>query len=241
MNLVIDVGNTNVKLAVFENAKMLDRIISSERELLETLDALYSKYPTIEAGIVSAVGRFENQQLLSLQKNVHILELTHNLKFPFKNNYATPKTLGVDRIALVAAAVYQYPQTNVLVIDAGTCITYDFVDAQSVYQGGAISPGLSLRYKALHDYTEKLPLLSIAYPKGLIGNSTQESIHSGVVFGVVNELKGLVSQYRQKYPDLTVILTGGDSELLSNQLKNGIFANSNFLLEGLNFLLEYNS
>ncbi|MCL4160212.1 UNVERIFIED_CONTAM: hypothetical protein GTU68_064981, partial [Idotea baltica] len=160
---------------------------------------------------------------------------------PFKNLYSTPKTLGIDRIALVCASVEQFPDKNVLIIDAGTCITFDFITNKNHYLGGAISPGIRMRYKSLHKFTANLPLLDTKKPKKSIGNSTANSMHSGVVQGVLFEIDGAIQKYKLKYPDLTVILTGGDTNFLSKQLKSSIFANSNFLLEGLNYLLQYNS
>ena len=159
---------------------------------------------------------------------------------PFKNLYSTPKTLGIDRIALVCASVGEFPDNNVLIIDAGTCITYDFINSKNEYLGGAISPGVRMRYKAMHNQTANLPLLTTEVPKQIIGDSTANSMHSGVVNGVLNEIDGTISQYKEKYQDLTVILTGGDAKMLSKQLKSSIFANSNFLLEGLNFILQFN-
>ena len=159
---------------------------------------------------------------------------------PFTNNYATPETLGVDRIALITAAANQYPNKNILVIDAGTCVTYDFLNHQNSYLGGAISPGLTIRYEALHNLTAKLPLLKTEDTTFLIGNSTETSIHSGVINGLVNEIDGTIQQYQQEHTDLTVILTGGDTNFLAKRLKSSIFANSNFLLEGLNHLLKIN-
>jgi type III pantothenate kinase len=142
---------------------------------------------------------------------------------------------------LVSASVEQFPDSNVLIIDAGTCITYDFINTNNEYIGGAISPGIRLRYRALNDLTANLPLLETQVPEDILGNSTQNAIHSGVVFGVLKEIDGVIEDYINKYSGLTVILTGGDTKFLSNQLKNSIFANSNFLLEGLNFILEYNT
>jgi type III pantothenate kinase len=128
-----------------------------------------------------------------------------------------------------------------LIIDAGTCITYDFVDKNGVYQGGAISPGLSMRFKAMHNFTGKLPLISADdYQASQIGQSTKASMQIGVVEGMINEINGFVQSYQVDYEDLTVILTGGDHQLLLTRLKNSIFATSNFLIEGLNFILEYN-
>ena len=129
----------------------------------------------------------------------------------------------------------------VLIIDAGTCITYDFIDSKNNYLGGAISPGVYTRYKSLNNLTANLPLLKPRSVKNITGNSTAKSMHSGVVKGVLLEIDGVINTYKEKYEDLTVILTGGDCKFLSKQLKNSIFANSNFLLEGLNYILEFNS
>ena len=166
--------------------------------------------------------------------------MIHSTKIPFKNSYATPKTLGMDRVALATAAFYQNSGANTLVIDAGTCITYDMMNDYGEYLGGAISPGLRMRYSALHEYTAKLTLLEPQDILDIIGNSTNASIHSGVLNGICREIDGVIGQYQSRFEDLTVILTGGDAQILSKRLKNTIFANSNFLLEGLNYLLEYN-
>ena len=147
----------------------------------------------------------------------------------------------MDRLALVSAAVFKYPEQNVLVIDAGSCISYDFVDSKANYHGGAISPGLKMRYKAIHRQTDRLPLLAPNLPNQIVGNSTEECIHSGVVGGVVHEIEGTISYYRSNFPNLIVILTGGDANFLCKQFKISIFVLSNFLLHGLNSLLEMNS
>ncbi len=241
MNLVIDVGNTRVKLAVFHNQDLIFKDAVALDLLLETLKALKKRYPKLKKAIVSSVGRLENVQLAVLKEEFQLLELSHDTPIPFKNNYATPKTLGIDRIALVSAAVYQYPNTNVLVIDAGTCITYDILTAKNTYIGGAISPGLRIRYAALNNLTANLPLLDTEIPQKIVGDSTSSSMHIGVVHGLVNEIDGFVKTYNANYSHLTVILTGGDANFLSEQLKSSIFANSNFILEGLNYILKYNS
>ena len=166
--------------------------------------------------------------------------LNHDAKIPFKNEYATPRTLGVDRIALVSAAAIKFPKENVLVIDAGSCITYDFLSATNTYLGGAISPGIKMRFKALHHFTDKLPLLEKKLPENWIGDSTENSMQIGVIKGIQNEIEGYISLYKEKFKNLTVILTGGDADFLRDSLKNDIFADSNFLLEGLNYILEHN-
>ena len=241
MNLIIDVGNTNVKLAVFEDFELFEKQVVKHKDFLKEVNRILDKYPIISQGILSSVGQLNNEDVQYVASTISLLILNSEIKLPFKNLYKTPKTLGVDRIALVSASVQQFSNTNVLIIDAGTCITYDFINAQNDYLGGAISPGIRLRYQSLHNLTANLPLLDSEQPESLTGNTTDSSIHSGVVFGVLKEIDGVIDAYKEKYSDLTVILTGGDTNFLSKQLKNGIFANSNFLLEGLNFILEYNT
>ena len=241
MNLVIDVGNTYVKLAVFKKHKLVLREVVVEAEAIETIISIKKKYKSIKQAIVSSVGRLNQTIINYLKDTFDLVELNSNTKLPFTNNYKTPKTLGVDRLALVSASVYLYPENNVLIIDAGSCITYDFINTENEYQGGAISPGIRMRYKALNNLTANLPLLGTEIPNSIIGDSTESSIHSGIIYGVLNEIDGVIANYKEKYPDLTVILTGGDSYFLSKQLKSSIFANSNFLLEGLNHILQFNS
>ena len=241
MNLIIDVGNTFVKLAVFQNNSLISKKTCESKYFLKEFKKILKTHQDIAFGIMSSVGNLDASCLNDVKLDLNILVLDSKTKLPFVNLYETPNTLGVDRIALVSASVQKFPDKNVLIIDAGTCITYDFVSSKNEYLGGAISPGIRLRYKSLHNLTAKLPLLDTQMPKDVIGNSTESSIHSGVVNGVLKEIDGLIDTYKEKYSDLTVILTGGDADFLSKQLKNSIFANSNFLLEGLNYILEFNS
>ena len=240
MNLIIDVGNTNVKLAVFENNKLQHKEVIKSSRILSTIKKLIKKYPGLKRAIISSVGRLNESVLNKIRSQIKLLVLNSKIKLPFNNQYQTPNTLGVDRIALVSASAMLYPKKNVLIIDAGTCITYDIITKENNYLGGAISPGIALRYQALHNLTANLPLLSIKQPKNLIGSNTNESIHSGVINGVLGEIKGAINDYDKNFKELTVILTGGDAEFLSKQLKSSIFANSNFLLQGLNYILEHN-
>jgi len=240
MNLVIDVGNTQFKLAVFENDQLIDKSAGNTSKLTEILKKFTQVYPKISHCMVSSVTHFSAEDLSSLRQNFKLIELSTALKLPFSLAYKTPQTLGVDRIALASAAAVQYANRNVLVIDAGTCITYDFISADANYLGGAISPGINMRFKALHTFTSKLPLLEAQAQENLIGNSTETSLQSGVLFGVLYEIDGFIQAYSEKYDNLTIILTGGDAHFLRDRLKNDIFANSNFLLEGLNYILEHN-
>ena len=241
MKLVIDVGNTSSKLAVFDRTVLVDVKRLDNSKLLNALEELLIEYRVLSSALISKVGHLDSAVVQLLKKRMPVHLLSYKSKLPFVNAYTTPHTLGVDRIALAAAAVSEYPKTNVLVIDAGTCITNDFVDAESTYLGGSMSPGLRIRYESLHNFTANLPLLKQSVPQDLIGVSTEEAIHSGVILGTCKEINGIIDAYRLRYKHLTVILTGGDTKILSDQLKNSIFANSNFLLAGLNYLLDYNS
>ncbi len=240
MNLVIDAGNSLIKIAVFKGNTNLYQEQFTTGEFVIRIKAIFKKYPNLTNAIVSSVGALTDTEIKVIKLFCEVHQLNNASKIPFKNSYATPETLGVDRIALATAAFYHNPQGNTLVIDAGTCITYDLVNDYGEYLGGAISPGLGMRYKALHEQTSKLPLLQAINEVKLIGNTTQTSIHSGVINGILAEINGLIDQYNQRFKDLTVILTGGDAQFLSKRTKNTIFANPKFLLEGLNYLLEYN-
>jgi type III pantothenate kinase len=162
------------------------------------------------------------------------------LPVPIVNLYATPATLGVDRLAGICGARQLFPFENCLVIDAGTCITYDFLDRDGKYHGGAISPGLQMRFKAVNTFTARLPLVSAIPEPPLIGNSTESCIQSGIIHGVISELDGIISQYQAKFPDLRVILCGGDTRFFENKLKASIFASPELVLVGLNSILIYN-
>ena len=240
MNLIIDVGNTRIKAAVFENNTLIELLIFDSSQLIEKASFLIKKY-TINKGIISAVKRISKKELDLLNEMIPFIMLDSSTKVPFKNLYKTPKTLGVDRIALVSNAVNKFSKQNVLIIDAGTCITYDFVTENNEYLGGAISLGIEMRYKALNNYTSKLPLLDKNIPSHFIGKTTEENIYSGVNNGVLNEINGVIEQYESENPFLTIVLTGGDTYFLAKQLKSSIFANPNFVLEGLNTILIYNN
>lgn len=236
MLLAIDVGNTRIKYAVFERNTILETSFFVKEELGMRVEKIVIQYPEIANIVVASVGSVDFSAF-DFGRKPRII--THQDMFPFANRYATPETLGIDRMVLATGAVMRFPEKNRLVIDAGTCITYDFVNDLDQYLGGAISPGIRLRYEALHHYTAKLPLLERAIPESLTGNSTAQSIHSGVVNGVVAEIDGIIDRYRERHPNFIIILTGGDADFLAGSLKNTIFAHSNFLLESLNQTFQY--
>ncbi|HLA54462.1 MAG TPA: type III pantothenate kinase [Flavobacterium sp.] len=237
MLLAIDIGNTRSKAAVFEGSSLLEHFVFPKMALRENILDIIEKHKTIADIALSSVSNESLDFEIPARINIHVI--SNAWPFPFLNLYETPLTLGIDRMVLASGAALQFPNQNRLVIDAGTCITYDFIDEKDHYHGGAISPGIQLRYQALHNYTAKLPLLSVEAPANYVGKSTAASIHSGVVNGVVHEIDGFINQYQQDYSNFIIILTGGDADFLAKRLKNTIFANSNFLLEGLNRTFQY--
>lgn len=170
MNLIIDVGNTNVKLAVFQEGTLLCKKIVKIEDLIINVKKILKEFQKVEKSIISSVGKLDKKDVLELEKVTKLTVLSSKTKLPFRNLYKTPKTLGVDRIALVCASVHQYSKNNVLIIDAGTCITFDFITEKNNYLGGAISPGIKLRYYALNNLTANLPLLEKRCLKTLLEN-----------------------------------------------------------------------
>ncbi|WP_281230945.1 type III pantothenate kinase [Flavobacterium gelatinilyticum] len=239
MILAVDIGNTRIKAAVFEGNTVLENFVFGKEELEEKIQKILEKHPKCSDLVAASVGKIEKESFLAFEKQLKVHFFTHEDIFPFHNKYATPTTLGIDRMILAAGATLQFPKQNRLVIDAGTCITYDFIDENDNYLGGAISPGLRLRYESLHNFTARLPLLTLEIPESYIGNSTGQAIHSGVVNGFVYEIDGFIDEYRLQFSNFIIILTGGDTDFLAKRLKNTIFANSNFLLESLNQTYQY--
>jgi type III pantothenate kinase len=236
MNLIIDYGNTKAKVGIFDHRE-LKQHYSFEDELpfkkflqATSADHLIVSSVSIDAAEVTTWGKISGKKLI----------LSHTSPLPIVNLYATPATLGMDRLAGVCAAIQLFPHEHTLVIDAGTCIKYDFIDKDKNYLGGAISPGLSMRFKAVHTFTSRLPMVAPTNDPQLIGNSTETSIQSGVINGMVEEIDGIILRYQEKYPDLKVILSGGDGAFFENKLKASIFAIPNMVLIGLNSILIYN-
>ncbi len=239
MNLVIDIGNTQIKVAVFDETILIFKDNFKTENFLSGIVDLVDQY-TIEKGIISHVAELETGILAKINEIVPLIELNHQTKLPFFNKYLSPKTLGVDRLALIAAANSQFSNKNTLVIDAGSCITFDLLNEFGEYFGGSISPGIEMRYKAVNHYTANLPLLNKSERLPDLGNSTENAIHHGILNGVIQEIEGVIEQYRVIYQKLTVVLTGGDTIFLAKNLKSSIFAIPNFLLEGLNSILIHN-
>lgn len=236
ISLVIDIGNTRAKAAVFnQNEMLVEKVVAPG-----ILNEFITQFKPMHA-VMSSVGGEADDILDALNAHhIPVLQVNYLTKFPFKIDYQTPHTLGMDRVAGVAAAQFLYPETNCLVVDAGTCITYDFISDEAVYHGGAIAPGLNMRLRAMHQFTAKLPLPELQAPVDFEGKSTEQSLLSGVVCGVVDEINGKIQRYEARYGPITTILCGGDAVLLAEQLKNNIFATPSLIMKGLNQILIFN-
>lgn len=231
LKLTIDQGNTIAKVALFEEEKLLQKISEVDFEAV----LKYAK--DADRVILSSVK--SKSEYLDLSHS-HFINLNSNTPLPIENRYSSPKTLGKDRIALSVGAHHLFPNEDVLILDMGTCLTYDFINADGQYLGGGISPGLSMRFKALYHFTDGLPMVSPKDSPSLIGDTTDTAILSGVINGISSEIDGIIQRYTIKYPNINVIITGGDANFFDKGLKNAIFASSDLLMIGLNKILDYN-
>lgn len=244
MNLTIDIGNTRVKSAVFDDKNLLEVKAFDKATFEEEVQGVFNRNPNIRQAIISSVAESAANYESVLTDRVRVFHLDQNLSLNFSSKYDDLSKLGADRKALIAAAVTIYPAQNVLVIDMGSCVTYDMVDCSGLHRGGGISPGWQMRLNAMHTFTGRLPQLSTLddsiEKKEVTGMNTQQAMFNSTFFGLLAEIDQRIEHYKSEFPDLTVILTGGDAQSFSVRLKNRIFAHSNFLLEGLNALLEHN-
>ncbi len=241
LKLIIDIGNTQTKTALYKKGELvyINKTVKTPKYIVEK--AL--EKGVVSSCIISTVKNDDKTLQNLLEKNdIKTLMLRADTPVPFTNLYKTPETLGKDRLALAARAVRLFPNKNTLIIDAGTSITYDYINNQNEYLGGGISPGLQMRFKALHTFTDKLPLISVENNISpiLIGETTREAILSGVINGIIAEIDGIIDAYKQKFSDLNIVLSGGDYKYFDKRLKNSIFARSNFVLEGLLEILNFN-
>ena len=237
MKLIIDIGNTSTKLALFDDKKAVKFSDIDECKLIEIQD--FVGKVVITSSIISSVKEI-NPEILSISSYFNASILSEKTNVPIINKYKTPNTLGKDRLAAVVGACFLFPKKDVLVFDAGTCLTIDFVNARNEYIGGRISPGIKMRFKALNTFTDKLPLIQQEKISNIIGDDTNSSIVSGVQQGVLAEVKSIISDYKSQNPDTIAVVTGGDCFFFEKELKNSIFANPNLVLVGLNEILDYN-
>lgn len=241
MNLIIDIGNTRIKTAVFDSNVLIE-YKAFDYLLVCDAEFILRNFSKIRHCIVCSTGKFDAELQEYLANTFpDLIYLTGNSKLPFTNHYKTKETQGPDRIAAIAGAQYLYPNSDILIIDAGTAITYDFIDKSGNYSGGNIAPGLQMRFKALHTFTEKLPLLELSAQDSILGNDTQSAIINGVQNGLIFEVEGYIEKLNVKFPELKVIITGGDAEFLANKIKYPIFADQHLVLKGLNRILQHNA
>lgn len=237
-NLVIDIGNTNAKVALFRDREIIS--LHKGPEVDETIIRDWvARYQPV-AAIISTVRKPDGMEWLA-SAGFPVLFAGTNLKLPVRLCYKTPETLGSDRLAAAIAATDKFPGQTTLVINAGSCITTDLVLEGKKYLGGTIAPGLHMRLHAMHYFTGKLPLLNQVDPEiPLIGDSTESSMMSGVINGMAAELEGLITRLEKEIGFFNVILSGGDGKIFAKKLKNRIFAVDNIVLHGLNLMLKHN-
>lgn len=240
MNLILDFGNTNKKIALTDSSGTIKKIENQNEITLKAIKTFVNENPGIESCILSSVIRHPSSINSFLKKNFRFLELTEFTPLPVVNRYRTPKELGKDRLAAVAGGASFFPCKDLLVIVAGTCITYNLITSGNEFLGGAISPGLNMRFQALHTFTGKLPLITFKEFDNPVGTNTEQSILSGVINGIVSEMEGFALLYKKKYPGLKIILSGGDLNYFDNRLKINIFAVPNIVLLGLHQILTFN-
>ena len=238
IRLAVDLGNTLAK-AQFWGISVQETPFLFDPELPDSLQYALEKHRP-SAAMLSAVRDVPEALSKLISSYCPLHQLTHLTQLPFTIEYQTPETLGRDRIAAVAAAYARFPDRNVLVIDMGTCITYDMLTADRRYIGGAISPGIGMRLRAMNAFTSRLPLVELRHDVPLVGTSTVLSLQSGAINGTQAEVEGFIRWYGENYPNLLVLLGGGDNIYFDSKFKNSIFAASNLVLEGLHAIMEFN-
>ena len=238
-NLVIDIGNSRVKYGVFQDGEL-----QLENRLEEwSADDIFELATNHQAEniIYSTVGRELSVALKAkLNSSFQVFELNQELPLPFVNAYKTPATLGKDRLAAAAGALHWYPGHHCLIVDAGTCITLDLLQADAVFLGGNIAPGVRMRLRAMHEQTARLPLVEPKATPQIWGTSTETALQNGAVLGAALEIEALAARLQKAWPNMRVVLTGGDAAFLANSLECKIFVHSNLVLWGLNKILTYN-
>jgi type III pantothenate kinase len=241
LNLCIDWGNTNVKAAIFADDRIEKQILFSEESALEQVSQLLETYQPAKAILCSVVETSNEVADLLRSKIPATVMLTGHTNVPINNAYLSADTLGADRLAMVNAAHFANPDKNNLVVSVGTCITYNLVQKNKTFRGGAISPGMHMRLKAMSTFTDKLPeVTTIEDEPLLLGYDTETCIQSGAINGMAAEIDGMITAYKDRYPDFNAILTGGDAPYFATKLKSQIFADPNLLLKGLNLILNHN-
>lgn len=235
----LDFGNTRLKAGVFSNDHFEGELVLTDdsEASIATLLQQFKPDKVVLSSVINHRTGLETQ--LAAGRAFHMLSQLTQINFT--TPVGKPETIGADRLALMAAAAHFYPKQNNLVIALGSCITYNFINQYHQFLGGAISPGMDMRFKSMHDYTAKLPLVSADWNFPLIGYDTKTNLQSGVIVGIINEIEGFIEKYGEKYGNFNVVLTGGNSTYFASQLKYKIFADQHFLFKGLYVLSEINN
>ena len=238
MNLVFDFGNTYQKVAVVADGEIL-YLTSKPCIELQQIKEICEQYQ-IKNVILSSVIHHNEEIDNYLSTNYNFIRFSSNTSVPVKNNYKTTSSLGSDRLACAVAAHHFFNEDDVLILQLGTCITSDFITKDGVYEGGSISPGFDMRFTSLHHFSAKLPLVEYKDIDFIIGSSTEESILSGVINGIMAECNYIIEQYRNTYPHLKIILTGGNVKKVEGTIKGKILAFPHLVISGLDLILNYN-
>lgn len=239
VTLCFDFGNTRLKCGVF-NGPVISEVITLENDHDDSIAALIKKYKPAKSLLSSVIDHNPAMEtMLSISGKFHRLD--HHSKIPVTTPVGKPETIGADRLALVVAASELFPDNNNLVIGLGTAVTYNFINKNKEFIGGSISPGMEMRFKSLEAFTAKLPLVEKNWNFPLIGYDTRTNILSGVILGMAKEIDGIIDSYSEKYNNLNVLLTGGDSTYFAHHLKNKIFADLNLIFKGLYVISELNN
>lgn len=240
MKLIIDIGNTRCKWAIFEGKQLIENHFSDHFDP-QLAGEIFGKHENIKKAILSSVRdiRVESRDLL-VEHTDFLIELNHHTPIPIVNKYKTPESLGLDRLAAAVGASVLFPEQALLIIDAGTAITIDVINRSNEYLGGNISPGIETRFKALHQFTEKLPQVQLKPDFIALGEDTESAIRAGVQQGVIFELQAYISKYQQKYTEMATVLTGGHATFLYKMLDSETLLEPNLTLIGLNEILDFN-
>ncbi len=237
--LCLDFGNTRLKCAVFQNAQIVG-VVQLEKASVDTIQQLINQYKPVNSILSSVINDDPQIEfILSSATNFHKLDYTS--KLPFITPVSKPETIGADRLALIAAAVDIHPGKHNLVISLGSCITFNFVNKFSEFLGGSISPGLEMRFKAMNEFTAKLPLVKPDWNFPLTGYDTRTNLLSGVILGMWKEIDGIIEEYGSKYSKFNVLLTGGDMGFFVPHLKNKIFAEPHLIFKGMYAISKRNN
>jgi type III pantothenate kinase len=241
VNLCIDWGNTNIRASVFVDGTVKHQSTIEADNAAGQLETIKATWHPERSILCSVADHPDDLEKMLAEGMKSFIKLDGFTRTPINNAYSTPETLGPDRLAMVAAAHHLFPDKNNLIICAGTCITYNLVQKSRTFRGGAISPGLAMRFRAMNEFTDKLPEVEAEGPLLLLGYDTETCMRGGVVYGMAAEIDGMINAYTEAYPDFNAILTGGDAPFFADKLKSKIFADPGLVLKGLNIICDYNA